>query len=238
VAYIHPSVTMGPGVLIGEDVSIEAGCHLGAYSIFEGDTHIGPDNRFFSHTIIGGEPQDHKFRGGGKLVIGSGNTFREFVSVHRGHLTGHGTVIGSNNMFLTGAHVGHDCVIGNQNFLANQILLAGHVEIDSFTNISGGAGVHQFCRIGSYAMISGLSGIRQDVLPYAMVQGDPAMVIGINKVGLSRKGFSAEQIFLIQDSYRRIRQQIEGNASVYWEELQVFIQKSQRGLLKFKKALK
>ena len=235
MSYIHPSVVLGPGVLIGDSVTVEAGCSIGAYSVIEGDTHIGSDNRFFSHTIIGGEPQDHKFKGGGRLVIGKGNTFREFVSIHRGHLSEHGTVLGDNNMFLTGAHVGHDCVIGCNNFLANQVMLAGHVEIDNFANISGGVAVHQFCRIGSYVMISGLSGIRQDVLPYAMVQGNPAHVIGINKIGLQRKGFSMEQIFQIQDSYRRIRQNLEGIESPHWNELLAFQQKSERGLIKFKK---
>ena len=232
---IHPSVVLGPGVLIGDEVTIESGCHIGAYSVIEGPTHIGPDNRFFSHTIIGGDPQDHKYQGGGRLVIGRGNTFREFVSVHRGHLSDHGTVVGDNNMFLTGAHIGHDCCIGQNNFLANQVLLAGHVEIANYANISGGVAVHQFCRIGSYVMISGLSGIRQDVLPYAMVQGDPAQIFGINKIGLQRKGFSTEQIFQIQDAYRCIRQKVQGLESSFSEELQKFIQKSDRGVIKFKK---
>ena len=222
MGYVHPSVKIGQGVIIGPEVTIEEGCEIGPYSIISGFTHIGPDNRMSSHVIMGGEPQDHKFKGGGQLSVGRGNTFREFCTVHVGHLSEEGTVIGQDNMFLTGAHVAHDCVIGDRNFVANNVLLAGHTIVDHEVNISGHVGTHQFCRIGSYAMLSGMSAIRQDVLPYAITQGDPARIIGINKVGLARKGFSSEQIFLIREAYRAFRNGLDLEGNSYYTELKAF----------------
>ena len=220
---IHTSAKIGPGAIIGDQVNIDEGCVIGPYSIIEGDTHIGPYNIFSSHTIIGGEPQDLKYTGGGKLVIGRGNKFREFATVHLGHLTEAGTVIGNNNNFLTSAHVGHDCIIGNNNFITNQVLLSGHTEVGDYANISGNAVTHQFCRIGSHVMISGLSGVRQDAPPYAMVQGDPAKVIGINGIGLSRRGWSKEQIALLKEAFRCFRNQLEPQKqNEYFDELKKF----------------
>lgn len=234
MGYIHPTVKVGVGALIASTVTIEAGCHIGPYSILEGDTHIGPDNKFYAHTIIGGEPQDHKFKGGGRLTIGRGNTFREFVTVHVGHLTEGGTVIGDENMFLTDAHVGHDCKIGDHNFLANQVLLAGHVEMGNHINMSGNAGAHQFCHIGSHAMISGLTGIRQDVPPYSMIQGDPARWIGINKIGLQRKGWSSEQLFQLREAFRCYRNGLELEGNPYYQELLDFKAQSERGVMRLR----
>jgi len=235
VGSIHSSVKIGPGVIIDDQVTIEEGCEIGAYCIFKGDTHVGPYNKFSSHVIIGGDPQDLKYKGGGRLTIGRSNYFREFVTIHRGHLSEKGTIIGNDNNFLTDSHVGHDCVIGDHNFIANQVLLAGHVELGDWTNFSGNAGVHQFCKIGSHVMISGLSGIRQDVLPYAMVQGDPARIIGINSVGLTRKGWSKEKLFALKEAYRCFRNKIEPKQkNEFFEELQVFKMNSHRGVIKFK----
>jgi UDP-N-acetylglucosamine acyltransferase len=235
MGFVHPSVQIGVGALIGPDVIIEDGCSIGAYSIIEGQTHIGPDNRIFPHVILGGEPQDHKFIGGGKLTIGRGNVFREFVTVHVGHLTDGGTVIGDGNMLLTSAHLGHDCIVGDRNFIANNTMMAGHVEIMNDVNLSGHVGSHQFCRIGSHAMVSGMSAIRQDVLPYSIVQGDPARMIGINKVGLQRKGWSKEQIFSLQDAFRHFRNGESLECNEYWSELKAFKESSDRGLMKIGK---
>ncbi|MBF0198022.1 MAG: acyl-ACP--UDP-N-acetylglucosamine O-acyltransferase [Planctomycetes bacterium] len=235
MAEIHPSVVLGPGVIVEDDVCIGEGCKIGAYTIIKGPTKIGVNNTFSSHVVIGDDPQDLKYNGGGKLSIGSGNTFREFTTIHRGHLTEAGTVIGDNNQILVGAHVGHDCTIGDGNFLANQILLAGHVVMGDFVNMSGNAGSHQFCRIGSYAMISGLSGIRQDVPPYAMVQGDPARICGINTIGLKRQGWDKEMLFKLREAFRLFRQKdFDGSIdNEYLQELKLFKEKSDRGLIKF-----
>ena len=235
MGFVHPSVQIGVGALIGPDVTIEEGCSIGPYSIIEGDTHIGPDNKIFSHVILGGEPQDHKFKGGGKLTIGRGNVFREFVTIHVGHLTERGTVIGDDNMLLTSVHLGHDCILGDRNFIANNTMMAGHVEIMNDVNISGHVGSHQFCRIGSHAMVSGMSAIRQDVLPYSMVQGDPARMIGLNKVGLRRKGWSPDQILALQDAFRHFRNGESSPSNIYWSEFQAFKGKSDRGLMKIGK---
>lgn len=234
---IHPSVKIGPGVIIGDRVTIEEGCEIGPYSIIEGETHIGAYNKISSHVVIGAEPQDLKYQNeGGKLTIGRGNTFREFFTVHIGHLTPEGTVIGNENYFLTGSHVGHDCQIGDKNFIANQVLLAGHVIMGDHNNISGNTCVHQFCKIGHHTMVSGLSGIRADIPPYVLVQGDPAKVIGINKVGLSRKGWSKEELFALREAFRCFRNKIEPKEkNPYFEELLEFKQNSDRGLTKFNK---
>lgn len=234
MGFVHPSVKIGQGVVIGSEVIIEAGCSIGHYSIVEGATHIGPDNKIGHHVVLGGEPQDLKFKGGGRLTIGRGNTFREFCTVHVGHLTEEGTLLGDDNMFLTGAHVGHDCRVGSRNFLANQLLLAGHVEIGDDVNISGHVGAHQFCRIGSHVMISGMSAIRRDVPPYAMVQGDPAKVIGINRVGMSRKGFDGATLTAIREAYRCFRNQIPLEGNPFFDELCRFKENSDRGLTPMK----
>jgi len=231
---VHPSVICEDGVIIGNNVTIGAGCKIGAYSIITGETIIGENNIFYPHTIIGGDPQDYKFKGGGKLTIGNNNTFREFSTVHRGHLTDLGTVINDDNNFFTAAHVGHDCKIGNHNFLANNVLLAGHVELGSFINFSGNAGSHQFCRIGDHAMISGLSGIRQDVPPYALVQGDPAVILGINSIGLKRRGWSEEEVVKLKDAYRLFRNQLSGE-NEYLDILNAFKEESDRGMISFKR---
>lgn len=226
---------VGPGAVIGSEVTIEAGCEVGPYTVIEGDTHIGPDNRFFSHVIIGTEPQDLKYKGGGRVVIGRGNTFREFTTLHRGHLSEEGTVVGNDNMFLTGVHIGHDCKIGHHNFLANLAMLAGHCEVGDHANISGHSGFHQFCRIGDHVMISGMSACRQDVPPYAMTQGDPAVVVGINRVGLHRAGWSSSKLTELREAYRCFRNGLEGKGELF-DQLEAFREGSQRGIMKFGRA--
>ena len=234
---IHPSFKIGPGVIIGDRVSIEEGCEIGAYSILEGETHIGAYNKISPHVVLGSEPQDLKYKGeGGKLTIGRGNVFREFFTAHIGHLTSEGTKIGNDNYFLTGSHVGHDCCIGDQNFIANQVLLAGHVIMGDQNNLSGNTCVHQFCKIGSHTMISGLSGIRADVPPFVLVQGDPAKIIGINKVGLSRKGWSKDSLFMLREAFRLFRNKLEPEQNnPYYDQLIGFRKNSDRGLIKFNK---
>jgi UDP-N-acetylglucosamine acyltransferase len=230
---VHPSVKIEDGAIIGENVTIGEKCKIGAYSIITGDTHIGSNNVFYPHTIIGGDPQDLKFKGGGKLTIGNGNTFREFSTVHRGHLTDEGTVIKDNNHFLTNAHVGHDCKVGNYNFIANNVLMAGHVELGNYINVSGNAGFHQFCKVGDHVMISGLSGVRQDVLPYALVQGDPAKILGINSIGLKRRGMAEDDISKIKEAFRMFRNKLSG-INEYSDILLDFKMKSNRGIISFK----
>lgn len=234
MSFVHPTVELGPGVVIGDGVVIERDCVIGPYVVIEGDTHIGPDNRFDSFTVIGAEPQDHKFEGGGKLTIGQGNRFREYSNVHRGHLTEEGTVIGDHNTFFTGVHIGHDCKLRDHNLIANLTMFAGHCEVGSHTNISGHAGFHQFCKVGDHVMISGMSAVRQDIPPYCMVQGDPARAVGINRIGLERKGWSREQILQLKEAFRLLRNSKEPDLSnPYCKELLEFKEKSERGIIKF-----
>lgn len=228
---------MGPGVVVDENVVIGAGCKLGAYSIFTGPALIGPDNVFGSHVVIGADPQDKKFSGGGLLTIGSGNVFREFVTIHRGHLSETGTVIGNGNWFLCGAHAGHDCKIGDDNFFSNNVLLAGHVEIGNKVNLSGYVGLHQFCRVGDLAMISGHSGVRGDIYPYSLVHGDPAVHLGINKVGLEREGWSVEQRTAMKEAFRLLRAHAGEGGGEYLERLIEFGEHSKRGMAKFGRSM-
>jgi UDP-N-acetylglucosamine acyltransferase len=234
VASVHPTVKLGPGVIVGEQVVIEEGCIIGPYVVLDGDTHIGPENRIDSFSVIGVEPQDHKFKGGGKLKIGKRNRFREHCTVHRGHLTDEGTLIGDDNNFFTGVHIAHDCRVGDQNLIANLTMLAGHCEVGSYTNISGHAGFHQFCKVGDHVMISGMSAVRQDIPPYCMVQGDPARAVGINRIGLERKGWSREQILQLKEAFRLLRNGKKPVASnPFCDELMEFKKKSGRGLIRF-----
>lgn len=233
---IHPSTQLDVGVIISDEVTVEEGCRFGAYSIIKGNTHIGPNNIFDPHTVIGAEPQDHKFKGGGKLTIGGGNRFREFVSIHLGHLSVEGTVIGNDNYFFVGSHVAHDCRLGNGNYLGNYTSLAGHVEIGHYSNISGYSGVHQFCKIGDHVMAGGGSGIRRDIPPYTLVYGDPACVLGINHVGLSRKGWTKDQLRDLKEAYRLFRKNQTSETeqvNFYHQQILEFKESSERGLVKF-----
>ena len=231
---IHPTVELGPGVLLGEEVVIEKDCSIGPYVVIEGDTHIGQGTRIDSFAVIGAEPQDHKFQGGGKLRVGRHNRIREHCTIHRGHLTEGGTILGDHNNFFTGVHIGHDCRVGDHNLIANLTMLAGHCEIGSYANISGHAGFHQFCKVGDHVMISGMSAVRQDIPPYCMVMGDPARAVGINRIGLERKGWSKEQIYLLKDAYRRFRNGKEPDLeNPYCRELIEFQKSSERGMIRF-----
>lgn len=232
---IHPSVKLGPGVIIGDDVKIGANCTIGAYSIFSGPTEIGENNEFWPHTIIGADPQDKKWKGGGTLKIGNGNRFREQVSVHRGHLSDHGTMIGDNNYFFTGVHVGHDCVIGNDSIFVNNVLLAGHCEVGDGANIAGGVAFHQFVKIGGKTMISGLAAVHQDVYPYSLVEGTPARHIGVNLIGLKRMGYDADKRHQIKTAFRLIRKGLKEapEPNPYFDELMAFKKASSRGVCAF-----
>ena len=203
-ARIHPTVTVGPYAVIGENVSIDAGTTVASHAVIEGKTQIGCDNRIFQFSSIGAVPQDLKFSGeDSSLVIGDRNHFREFVTVHLGTQDGLGiTRVGSDCLFMAYSHVAHDCVVGNHVIMANAATLAGHVQVDDYAILGGLCAVHQFTRIGSYVMVSGGSMIAQDIVPYCLVQGDRAKTVGLNLVGLKRRGFSEETIAAIRKSYR------------------------------------
>lgn len=205
-AQIAEGVEIGPYAIIGEHVSIGSGTTVGPHTVIEGWTEIGRDNRIFQFASIGAPPQDLKYQGEKALLkIGDRNTVREFATLHRGTSDGGGeTIIGNDNLFMAYSHVAHDCILGNQVILANGATLAGHVTIDDFAILGGLCAVHQFTRIGAHVMISGGSMVTQDVPPFSIAQGDRAKTVGINQIGLKRRGFSEEAIRCIKQAYKLI----------------------------------
>ena len=194
---IHPTAIIENNVEIGPD------CEIGAYAVIKQFTRIGARNRIFEHAVIGGEPQDVKFKGETSfLEIGDDNIIREFCTFHRANGSGETTRIGSRNFFMVGVHVAHNCVIGDDNIFANEVALAGHITIEDHVFLSNGVGAHQFVRMGRYAMIGGKSKIVQDVLPFFITDGNPPRVRGVNSVGLRRAGFNQDERRALKDAYR------------------------------------
>jgi len=194
-----------PTAIIENDVEIGPDCEVGAYSVIKRYTKIGARNRIFEHVVLGGEPQDVKFKNEqSHLEIGDDNQIREFCTFHRANGEGTTTRIGSRNFFMVGVHVAHNCVIGDDNIFANDVALAGHIEIEDHVFLSNNVGAHQFVRMGRYAMVGGKSKIVQDVLPFFITDGNPPRVRGINSVGLRRAGFSEEARRALKDAYRQL----------------------------------
>jgi len=244
-AELDSSVTIGPYTVIGEHVKIGAGTTVGPHTVIEGHTEIGSDNQIFQFASIGAAPQDLKFSGEvSYLKIGDRNRIREFVTIHLGTEDGGGiTTIGNDNLLMAYAHVAHDCIVKDHVILANAATLAGHVEVDDYAILGGLSAVHQFARIGCHVMASGGSMIGQDVVPYAIVQGDRAKVVGLNLTGLKRRGFSSEALANIKSMYKmvfrsnlkldeaigKIEEQFDDSASEVATYLD-FLKKSERGL--------
>jgi UDP-N-acetylglucosamine acyltransferase len=243
-ARLAPDVTVGPYSVIGEHVTIGAGTQVGAHCVIEGWTDIG-EACVFSHFVSAGTPpQDLKFAGEpSRLVIGSRNTFREFVTLNRGTHHGGGlTRIGDHNFLMAYVHVAHDCTVGNHVIMANAATLAGHIEIGDYAVLGGLTGVHQFVRIGAYAMVGGCSAVAQDVPPFVSAVGNRVKLYGLNLVGLKRHGFSEERIGALKKAYRllfgahlslkealkKVRDELSGHPDV--EQLVAFIEASERGI--------
>ena len=214
---IHPTAVVDPGAEIGEGafigpycvlergVVIGAGTWLQSHVVVASGTRIGERNRFFSFGSIGQVTQDLKYAGEPTgLEIGDGNTFREFVTIHRGTAPGSVTRVGNGGNFLAYSHIAHDCRVGDGVIFSNNGTLAGHVEVGDHAIIGGLTAVHQFCRIGRHALTGGCSKIVQDVPPYMIADGNPASVRSFNKVGLERHGFGEAAVRQIKDAYRLI----------------------------------
>jgi UDP-N-acetylglucosamine acyltransferase len=192
-----------PTAIIENDVEIGVNCDIGAYAVIKRFTRIGDRNRIFEHAVIGGEPQDVKFRDERSyLEIGDDNLIREFCTLHRANGEGETTRIGSRNFFMVGVHIAHNCQIGDDNIFANEVALAGHIRVEDHVFISNNVGAHQFVRMGRYAMVGGKSKIVQDVLPFFITDGNPARVRGVNSVGLRRGGFSEKERRALKDAYK------------------------------------
>lgn len=213
-AIIHPNakiasnVEIGAFSVVGEKVEIASGTSIGSHVVIDGPTKIGTDNKIFSFSSIGAEPQHKHYNGEDtSLIIGNGNVIREFCSIHRGTMQGHEkTIIGDNNYLMNYVHIAHDCILGNNITCANNTSLAGHVTVKDYANFGGFAKVLQYCTIGQYCFISGSSDIVKDVPPYVLVAGslDLIKVYGLNIVGLRRNGFSEQTIKNLEKAYKII----------------------------------
>ncbi len=193
LAEIASDVRVGPYAIIEEGVRIGAGCEIGAHAVIKRYTTMGERNRVFEHATLGGEPQDVKFKGERSyLMIGDDNLIREGVTIHRATGEHKVTYIGSRNFLMIGVHIAHNCRLEDDCTFANGTALAGHIKAEDHVFLSSEVGVHQYVRLGRYAMVGGKTAIRQDVIPFVISDGNPARVRGLNTVGLRRGGFSRE----------------------------------------------
>jgi UDP-N-acetylglucosamine acyltransferase len=203
-AMLADDVVVGPYCIVGENVVLAAGVTLRSHAVVDGRTTIGEGTSIFPFASIGLDPQDLKYRGElSELAIGRRNRIREYVTMNPG-TTGGGMVtrIGDDGLFMVGAHVAHDCQIGNHVIMANNATLAGHVVVEDYAVLGGLCAVHQYVRIGKYAMIGGMSGVERDVIPYGQVMGDRARLYGLNIIGMQRRGFSREDIQGLRNAYQ------------------------------------
>ena len=205
-AKIASDVQIGPFCTIGADVQIESGSTIISHAVIKGPTVIGINNCIYQFSTIGDDTPDKKFKGEKtKLIIGDNNIFREGVTIHRGTTQDNSvTIIGSNNLFMPFAHVAHDCKVGNDNVFANLAALAGHVHVGSNVSIGGITTVHQHCKLGDFCFAGMNSSITMDVPAYVKVASDPARVVGINSVGMSRKNISDDTISNIKKAYKLV----------------------------------
>ncbi len=251
LAYIHPgakiarNVVVEPFTTIHNNVKIGSGTWIGSnVTIMEG-ARIGKNCRIFPGTVISAIPQDLKFEGEDSLtVIGNDVTIRECVTVNRGTNASGKTVIGNDCLIMATAHIAHDCVVGDSAIIVNGVALAGHVIIGKHAIIGGLSAIHQFIHIGDHAMVSGGSLVRKDVPPYTKAAKEPLSYVGINSIGLRRRGFSTEKIREIQNIYRILYQKTYNNsqalgiieaemeATTERDEIIQFIKNSQRGIMK------
>ncbi len=247
-AVIGNNVTIAPYAFVSAKAVIGEGTSIAQCACIYGKTIIGKNNRIFSHAVIGSDPQDLKFNGEDvELIIGDDNTIREFTLFNPGTAGGGSkTIIGSHNLFMGYVHVGHDSIIGSHCIFANAATIAGHVEIGDHVVIGGMTPVHQFVHIGDYCMVAGASALSQDVPPFCMVEGNRAVLRGLNLTGLRRK-IEREDINELKSAYRElfekgrplkdVAQEILDNTKNYYaKELANFVMKTKRGIAYERKA--
>lgn len=211
---IHPTAVIHAGAVIGEDCEIGPWCEIGpdvvlgagnrlaSGVVIMGWTTIGEGNKFFPHAVIGTDPQDLKYNGEPtRLRIGSRNSIREYVTINRSNSTEEDTVVGDGNLLMAYAHVAHNCQIGSGCVIANSVQLAGHLVVGDYVTIGGLTGVHQFVHLGTHAFVGGASAVKKDIAPYTRGMGNPYKTVGLNSVGLMRKGFSTETVVAIKMIY-------------------------------------
>ena len=244
-AVVPDSCTIGPFCTVGAEVVLGENCTLVSHVVIDGRTRIGEGNIFYSFCAIGVSPQDLKYDGAPtQTVIGNNNTIRENVTISRGTTGGGGvTRLGSNNLLMVGAHIGHDCQVGSNCILANLATLAGHVVIEDFATVGAFCPVHQFCTVGQYAFIGGGTIVTMDVLPFSKTSAKREnKAFGVNKVGLERRGFTPERLKTLQKAFRLLlvskmntTQAVEKIKELEGEDaalLVAFIERSHRGVIK------
>ncbi|WP_207538386.1 acyl-ACP--UDP-N-acetylglucosamine O-acyltransferase [Sabulicella rubraurantiaca] len=205
-AVIGAGARIGPFCIIGPEVEIGPGAMLTSHNVVEGRTVIGEGAQLAPYASVGLAPQDLKYKGEPTgVLLGARSALREHVTVHRGSVGGDGfTRIGTDCLLMACSHVGHDCVVGNGVILANNVMLGGHVRLGDNCFLGGGAAVHQMVRIGRQAMVGGLAGVTNDVPPFGNVFGLPARLVGLNVIGLRRRGFARENLHALRAAYRLI----------------------------------
>jgi UDP-N-acetylglucosamine acyltransferase len=243
-AQIAANVTIGPYAIIGENVTIDEGTSIGPHAIIEGWTTIGKRNQIAAGAVIGNYPQDLKFDGEQSFVeIGDDNIIREYATINRG-TKGGGlyTRIGNHNLLMTSSHIAHDAQVGNHNVIGHSTLIGGHAIIESYTTIGVMVGIHQFVKVGNVAMIGSHSRIIKDIAPYALVQGTPVKLYGLNLEKLKRLNYTFEQKKVLKKAYQiifksalTIKQAVEKieeslPPTKEIQNLLQFIQNSSRGL--------
>lgn len=251
LSYVHPQARIAentviePFSVIHKNVEVDEGTWIGSNVTIMSGARIGKNCKIFPGSVISAVPQDLKFAGEETIVrIGDNNVIRECVTINRGTRASNETVIGNNNLIMAYVHIAHDCVVGSNCIIANAVSLAGHIDIEDYAIVGGMSAVHQFVRIGRHAMISGGSLVRKDVPPYVKAAREPLSYVGVNSIGLRRRGFSSEQIAEIQEIYRvmymrnkNVTQafriiEAEMRATAERDEILSFINNSKRGIMK------
>jgi UDP-N-acetylglucosamine acyltransferase len=239
-ARLGRNVTVGPYAVIEERTVVGDGCEIRAHAVVKRYTTLGAGNRVHEGAVLGGEPQDLSFRDlETALVIGDRNVVREGVTIHRSAREGGATVVGSDCFLMAYVHVAHDNHIGDRVIMANNVMLAGHVEVGERAFLGGGSGVHQFCRVGRLAMVGGNAKVVQDCLPFVITDGHPARARGLNVVGLRRAGVAAPQLRVLEEGCRLLLRsglrlepalaQMGALRDPRIEELITFVRSSKRG---------
>jgi len=241
-AYIAPDaeldthVSVGPFAVIESGAKIGAHCQIGAHAVVHGQVRMGQSNVLHPHAVLGGLPQDLGFDAQTEswLEIGDGNVFREGFTAHRATQAGSATRIGSGCYFMANSHVAHDCRVGDQTIFANNVAIGGHVEVGHNVFMGGAVVVHQFCRIGAFAIVQGTTGINMDVIPFTLIGGRPARHYRLNLVGLRRAGIIGDRYKVLSSAYRLLRDKQSLDELQETEELRYLKQwlavKSKRGL--------